>query len=66
MATSKIVASRQAESEGTAGLTKGQKVIGVCLLLFYLAMIGITVATLPYAAGVDESRAVFERAGGSF
>ena len=29
-----------------------QKVIGVCLLLFYLAMIVITIATLPYVANV--------------
>jgi hypothetical protein len=27
-------------------------VIGVCLLLFYLAMIVITIATLPYVANV--------------
>ena len=65
MATSKAVVPRQTKMEGTAGLTKGQKIIGVCLLLFYLAMIGITIATLPYVAEV-ESRAVFERAGGSF
>jgi hypothetical protein len=65
MATSKAVVPRQMETEGTAGLTKGQKIIGVCLLLFYLATIGITIATLPYVAEV-ESKAVFERAGGSF
>jgi hypothetical protein len=51
--------------EGAAGLTKGQKVFGVCLLLFYLAMIAVTIATLPYAADV-ESRTVFERSSGSF
>lgn len=33
-----------------AGLTKWQKAVGICLLLFYLAMIVITIATLPYAA----------------
>jgi len=65
MATGKAVVPRQTEMEGTAGLTKGQKIIGVSLLLFYLAMIGITIATLPYVAEV-ESRAAFERAGGSF
>jgi len=58
MAASKAVAPRQTETEGAAGLTKGQKVLGVCLLLFYLAMIGITIATLPYVAKV-ESGAVF-------
>jgi len=33
-----------------AGLTKWQKAAGICLLIFYLAMIVITIATLPYAA----------------
>jgi len=33
-------------------LTHWQKVVGVCLLLFYLAMIVITIATLPYVANV--------------
>ena len=65
MATSKAVVPRQAETKHTAALTQGQKIIGVCLLLFYLAMIGITIATLPYVAKV-ENTAVFERAGGSF
>jgi hypothetical protein len=32
------------------GLTKLQKALGIALLLFYLAMIVITIATLPYAA----------------
>jgi glucan phosphoethanolaminetransferase (alkaline phosphatase superfamily) len=36
----------------TVSLTNWQKVIGVCLLLFYLAMIVITIATLPYVANV--------------
>jgi hypothetical protein len=31
-------------------LTKWQTAVGICLLLFYLAMIVITIATLPYAA----------------
>jgi len=65
MATSNAVAPRQVETEGAAGLTKGQKVIGVCLLLFYLTMIGVTIATLPYVANI-ESRTVFERTSGSF
>ena len=33
-----------------AGLTQWQKALGVCLLLFYVAMIVITIITLPYAA----------------
>ena len=52
MVTSRIVVPRRAEAQDTVSLTKWQKVIGVCLLLFYLAMIVITIATLPYAANV--------------
>lgn len=29
-------------------LNKWQKLAGICLLLFYLAMIAVTIATLPY------------------
>jgi hypothetical protein len=65
MATSKAVPPRPPEAKHAAALTRGQKIIGVCLLLFYLAMIGITIATLPYVADV-ENRTVLERAGGSF
>ena len=65
MATSKAVMPRQVETEGAAGLSKGQKVVGILLLLFYLAMIGVTIATLPYVANV-ESITVFERASGDF
>jgi hypothetical protein len=65
MATSKAVLPRSPEAKHTTALTRGQKIIAVCLLLFYLAMIGVTIATLPYVAEV-ENRAVFERAGGSF
>jgi hypothetical protein len=65
MATSKAVVPRPTDTKHTTALTHGQKIIGVCLLLFYVAMIGITIATLPYVADV-ENRAVFERAGGSF
>jgi len=36
---------RRAEIQDTESLTTKQKVIGVCLLLFYLAMIGVTIAT---------------------
>lgn len=31
-------------------LSNGQKALGICFLLFYLAMIVVTIATLPYAA----------------
>ena len=65
MATSKAVVPRPTETTHTAALTYGQKIIGLCLLIFYVAMIGITIATLPYVADV-ENRAIFERAGGSF
>jgi len=65
MSTSKAAVPRQTQTGGTAGLTKGQKVIGICLLLFYLAMIGVTIATLPYVVNI-EAGGVFERAGGSF
>jgi hypothetical protein len=40
------------EAKHAAALTQGQKIIGVCLLLFYLAMIGVTVATLPYVTNL--------------
>ena len=63
MATSKAVVPRQVETEGADDLTKGQKVFGILLLFFYLAMIGVTIATLPYVAN-DESITVFERARG--
>ena len=64
MARSKAVVPRQPEMEGATGLTKGQKVFGICLLLFYVAMIAVTIATLPYLANVES--AVFERGSGSF
>jgi hypothetical protein len=40
-----MVPRRAETQDDTANLTKQQKVIGVCLLLFYLAMIGVTIAT---------------------
>ena len=43
----------RAKTQDTVRLTNWQKVIGLCLLLFYLAMIAITIATLPYVANVD-------------
>ncbi len=59
MVTTRTVVPRQAEKQDTVSLTKRQKVAGVCLLLFYLAMIAITIATLPYVADVA-SRSPFE------
>ena len=38
----------QLRARQNVDLTRVQKVIGVCLLLFYLVMIGVTIATLPY------------------
>jgi hypothetical protein len=49
MVTNRTVVPERAKTQGTVSLTNWQKVIGVCLLLFYLAMIVITIATLPYA-----------------
>jgi hypothetical protein len=51
VATGKV--PREAEIQDTVPLTKLQKTAGICLLLFYLAMIVVTIATLPYASGVD-------------
>ena len=52
MVTNRIVVPGQEKTQDTVSLTKWQKVIGVCLLLFYLAMIVVTIATLPYVANV--------------
>jgi hypothetical protein len=49
MVTNRTVVPQRAETQDTVSLTNWQKVIGVCLLLFYLVMIVITIATLPYA-----------------
>jgi len=51
VATDKV--PREVEKQDTVPLTSLQKTAGICLLLFYLAMIVVTIATLPYAAGVD-------------
>jgi len=53
MVTIGKVAPSQAETQDTVRLTRVQKAIGACLLLFYVAMIVITIATLPYVADVD-------------
>jgi|tagenome__1003787_1003787.scaffolds.fasta_scaffold20740209_2 hypothetical protein len=55
MGTVGKVVPRQAETKDTLSLTRLQKSIAVCLLLFCLAMIAITIATLPYVADVDAS-----------
>ena len=52
MVTNRTVVPRRVKAQDTVSLTNWQKVIGVCLLLFYLAMIVITIATLPYVANV--------------
>jgi hypothetical protein len=52
MVTNRTVVPRRVKAQDTVSLTNRQKVIGVCLLLFYLAMIVITIATLPYVANV--------------
>lgn len=55
MGTVGKVVPRQAETKDTVSLTRLQKSVAVCLLLFYLAMIAITIATLPYVVDVDAS-----------
>ena len=52
MIMNRTVVPRRAKTQDTVSLTNWQKVIGVCLLLFYLAMIVITIATLPYVANI--------------
>lgn len=52
MVTNRTEVPPRAKIQDTVSLTKWQKVIGVCLLLFYLATIIITIATLPYVANV--------------
>jgi hypothetical protein len=52
MVTNRIVVPGREKTQDTVSLTNWQKVIGVCLLLFYLAMIVITIATLPYVTNV--------------
>jgi hypothetical protein len=52
MVTNRTVVPRRVKTQDIVRLTSWQKVIGVCLLLFYLATIVITIATLPYVANV--------------
>ena len=57
MTTIGTQAPKQEEIQGAVSLTMQQKVIGVLLLLFYLVMIGVTIATSSFV----ESRGIFER-----
>lgn len=41
-----------------ANLTKRQKMIAVCLLLYYIAMIGVLIATAPYHVAIPNDKAV--------
>jgi hypothetical protein len=50
MVTNTIVVPRREKMQNTINLTNWQKLIGVCLLLLYLAMIVITIETLPFFA----------------
>ena len=52
MVTNRTVVPRRVKTQDTVSLTNWQKVLGICLLLSYLAMIVITIATLPYVANV--------------
>jgi hypothetical protein len=52
MVMNRTVGPWQPTTRETVPLTNWQKVIGVCLLLFYLGMIVITIATLPYVANI--------------
>jgi hypothetical protein len=49
------IVPRREETQGTESLTKVQKVIGVCLLLFYLAMIGVTIATWKFTVSSPDT-----------
>ena len=61
MATIRAGEPQRAEiQDDPARLTKWQKRIGICLLLFYVAMIAVTIATLPYVANVVANRVSFE------
>ena len=59
MVKAESAVQRGAETPETAGLTKSQKILGILLLLFYLAMIAVTIATLPYAANDVPIQSVF-------
>jgi hypothetical protein len=56
---------RGPEPEGRAKLSKQEKLIGIGLLIFYIAMIGVTIATSPYFLN-GANRSILERASSSF
>ena len=62
MVTIKTVVPRRAETQGAASLTRSQKVISILLLLFYLAMIGITIATSPFVTSIQTEALTIEPA----
>ena len=57
--------SRSEQPEASAPLTRREKLIGIWLLIFYLIMIAVTVATLPYFSD-EQNQAAFDRAHDSF
>jgi hypothetical protein len=60
MVTIRTEVPQRVETQNPEALTKWQKVIGVCLLLFYITMIAVTIATLPYVADNVATRSTFE------
>jgi hypothetical protein len=48
-----------------ASLTKRERTVGIWLLIFYLIMIAITIATLPYL-GQEPDQTMIDRAHDSF
>jgi len=56
MGTNRTVVPGREKTQDTVSLTKWQKVFGVCLLLFYLAMIAIAIVTLPYVTDAPVPR----------
>ena len=54
----RVDARLSAETRGRTDLTTLQKMIGWCLLIFYIAMIGVTIATLKYTDAIPSTSAV--------
>jgi hypothetical protein len=46
------------KSEETMGLTRLQKVAGLCVLLFYIAMIVVTIATLKFTVDLPNTSTI--------
>jgi hypothetical protein len=55
----------QSKQPVDASLTKRERSVGIWLLIVYLIMIAITIATLPYLGG-EPDQAVMDRAHDSF